>query len=349
MKGKILYDIRNLGFAIPGKINHPHFTLTTDSGIRDTFYTDYVQKEFGVSITRYDSRNPFIYAEFDIETEGKQLEEINNELLVFSSKHIDYVSNFLSFFWLVKDNSICIYSSLVVVPEIDGAAIMSNIKSLRYKISGALEMSVFDLDEISRVIRYYEGFAPFVAKSSSGTTHMQAKINFERNEKGEVVSATEDKVSGVKYSTYNCVERGLHFLNVARRERFPAFRIAFYVAILESIFTTDSSSVSHKVAERVAMYLEEEKDVRQNLYDFIIRVYNMRSTFLHGQKFSEDTLEREELLADVERLDEIIRAVFVMITQYDYDKFTALIPKGQSTKNMIEKRINFLKYIIFDA
>jgi hypothetical protein len=348
MKGKILYDIRYLSFDTPGVINHPHFTLTNDTSIRDKFYTDSVIKSFGERIRNYDKNSAFIYHEFDIETDNKSVDDVLVELINFGSKHVDYVSNFLAFLWFVKDNSVCIYNSLILIPEIDDAILVSNLKHQTYKVSGELEMSVFNKHELLLAMRYYEGFAPYAVKSASTTKYKGARVNIQRDESGKIISASENKSIGVPYSSYNCVERGLHYLGIARKERFPAFRIAFYVAILESIFTTDAFNVSHKVAERMAIYLEEEKMEMVDLYDFIIDVYKIRSTFMHGQKFSEENLKFEKLLPQVIRLDETIRAIMIMITQVDYEKFTKLVPKGNSTKNTIEARENYLKYMIFN-
>lgn len=348
MKGKILYDIRNLSFATKGEIIHPQFVLTNDNAIREKFYTEDLRTRFGAIISQYDPKNAFIYAEFEIDTQGKSLLDLEKELLSFSSRHIDHVSTFLSFLWLVKDNSISIYNSIIVIPDVEGAAMMSNIKYLTFNINGELERSIFDVQELKYAMQIYERFGTLYSKEKNKIAPTESRINIETDDKGQIVSATENKTGGIKYSSYNCIERGFHFLNVARKERYAAFRIAFYVAILESIFTTDSAMVSHKVGERVARYLEEGIEERKSTYDFIVKVYNTRSTFIHGQKFSENALDPKQLASDILKLDEIIRAVFLMVTQCDYDLFTKVVPKKGSTKPSIELRVDFLKYLVFE-
>jgi len=348
MKAKILYEIKNLLLGgNPATINHPHFTLSNDSTIRDSFYTERAVKHFGESIKVYNRNDAFIYSEIDIEVNDKSKDEIDEELMKIASINIDYVNSFLMFLWLTKDNSVTIMTSLIMIPEIEENLMCSNIKLVTYNCSGASEPTSFSFSEIKYTLNLYEKYGDNIVKSGKKTLSTFGEIEIERDEKGRLISATENKIGAIKYSSYNCVDRAMHFLSIARNQRNPAFRISFYVPILESLFTTDSFAVTHKVCERVSIYMEEEKDKRRDLYDFISKVYNTRSTFLHGQKFSEENIDQIISDGDAVRLDEIIRASMIMIMLYDYDIFTGLIPKGNSPKKTIEKRIDFLKYLMF--
>lgn len=347
MKGRILYDIRNLAFDRLGEINHPHFTLTNDNAIRDTFYTPEVIEVYGTRMSLYSPNDAFIYHEFDIDIEGKSLDQIVEDLLKYSSSNVDYISTFLTFLWLTKDNSICIYSSLIMIPGLKGALVMSNIKDLVYTYNGKLKSTVFTEMEIRYAMGLYQKYYDFLLADNAHIAPIEAEFEIERNDKGQILSATENKTGNVKYSSYNCVERALHFLIIARKQRNPAFKIAFYVPILESLFTTDSSAVTHKVCERVALYLEDDVDKRKELYDFINDMYKTRSTFIHGQKFSDSDLDIVKLESEASRLDEIVRASLVLVMVCDYNIFTSLKPKGNSPKKTIEVRGDFLKYLMF--
>ncbi len=263
-----------------------------------------------------------------------------------SSSNLDYVQSFLSFFWFTKDNSITITDSLITIPEIN-EAVMSNIKLVSYTCAGATINTTFTIEEVKYTMDIYERFGNILIALGKNIQSLRGEIEIEKNEDGAFLHATENKIGVINYESYNCVDRALHFLSIARKERHPAFRISFYVPILESLFTTDKYAVTHKVCERVALYLEEGKDERKELYNFIDTAYNTRSTFLHGQKFSKDDLNRISEENEAKRLDEIIRACLLMVMLCDYEIFTGLKPKGNSTKKTIEIRGDYLKYLMF--
>jgi len=348
MKARILYDVRYLTLEGRVAIQHPHFTVSNDNAIRDTFYTKNVIKNYGANIKEYNKDNAFIYSETEIDTKNKTVDQINNELLAWASSNLDHVLNFLIFLWLTKDNSILVYGSLIMIPGIKKCLIHSNIKSVTYTCDGKVRQTHFSRSEMQYAIDIYQKYAEISTVSDSGVHLNAAKIEIHKDENGRFKFATEDKTDVRKYSSYNCIDRSIHFLHIARRERLPAFKISFYVPILESLFTTDSFAVTHKVCERVSLYLEQEKEKREELYDFINKVYQTRSTFLHGQKFSEDALNEIVQNDHAVRLDEIVRASLLMIMLCDYEIFTGLKPKGNSLKKTIEIRSDFLKYLMFN-
>lgn len=347
MTSKILFEIQH--FSIEGKaqISHPHFTISNDNNIRDAFYTDVVISKYGNYSKVYNRNDAFIYAEIHTDITNKSNEDILREISEKSSVLSHYVSTFLLFLWLTKDNSICINNSLLITPENESFTIRSNIKFLTYTSKGTFDQTIYSKPEMEYAIWIYEKHGKLLLDANKNKTPYQPEIEMHRNEDGQVIYATENRISRAKYSSYNCIDRGLHFLNVARRERHPAFKISFYVPILESIFTTDSFAVTHKVCERVSIYLEEEKEKRKELYNFLNDVYAIRSKFLHGQKFPESDLDKIMNGDDAERLGEIVRACLIMVMIYDYNLFTELKTKGNSTKKTIERRDEFLKYLMF--
>jgi hypothetical protein len=76
-------------------------------------------------------------------------------------------------------------------------------------------------------------------------------------------------------------------LEAARMTADVAVKIAHYVTCFESLFSTDQSELSHKLAERVAWFLGEDPEQRLSLYRNIKDAYAVRSRAVHGDKLSD--------------------------------------------------------------
>ena len=80
------------------------------------------------------------------------------------------------------------------------------------------------------------------------------------------------------------VGRAWYFLQAARQEGDLAAKIANYCIVFEALFSTDSSELSHKLAERIAFFLEAKQEERLALYRAIKRAYSVRSKVVHGAR-----------------------------------------------------------------
>jgi hypothetical protein len=54
--------------------------------------------------------------------------------------------------------------------------------------------------------------------------------------------------------SYSRISRATRFIGSARLDRHPAIKVAHYCSALESLFSTDSSELTHKLSERVALF-----------------------------------------------------------------------------------------------
>jgi hypothetical protein len=84
--------------------------------------------------------------------------------------------------------------------------------------------------------------------------------------------------------------RAMQFVVAARRAQDLAFKIANYCSALETLFTTDSAELAHKLAERVAFFLGERGQNRRNVFATVKSAYNVRSKLVHG-----DTLKQNQI------------------------------------------------------
>lgn len=351
MVAKILWDIKYLSFVGDARLSINDFVITNDNSLRDHFYTDDVLFHLGDITKNYSKKdNPaFAYSEFDIDVNDKSLIDIKKELAHISREKLVYLKTFLSFLWFVKDNSIGILNAIIFIPEIKGCVLENTIKSLHVNCVGKSETVWFTQSETLRAKDIYLKFTE-INKSPTWDKNAPMNlppINWNLNDEGKPSFALDNQAYMVQYSEFNCIERALVFLNTARKTDYLVYKIAYYMPIFECLFTTDKAAVTHKVCERLAIYLEEDRDKRIELYNFMENVYNIRSTFLHGQKFSAADIKSDQLIPISTRMDELVRSAFLMIILYDSDNFIGKTPIGNSTTKFTENRIKYLKYLMF--
>ena len=95
--------------------------------------------------------------------------------------------------------------------------------------------------------------------------------------------------------------RSIYYLNGALHMWLWDARFVMFTVVLESLFTTDSQEISHKIAERVAWFLEVEVESRRSLYDRMREIYKIRSKIVHGTEIKGVVGEvSESLMADLE-------------------------------------------------
>ena len=68
------------------------------------------------------------------------------------------------------------------------------------------------------------------------------------------------------------------------------FKIAHYCSALETLFTTESTELAHKVSQRGAFFLGERAYDRWEIFSAIKNAYNIRSNLVHG-----DTLKIKQI------------------------------------------------------
>lgn len=125
-------------------------------------------------------------------------------------------------------------------------------------------------------------------------------------------STVFDSFIDSKYSRYG---RAMNFINSAKREYNPAMKIAHCCSALESLFSTDSAELSHKLSERVAIFLKDYGYDPLNTFDDIKGYYNIRSKVTHGDSLR--TTKVETLPSESQRLDSYLRKIMNIILNSD--------------------------------
>jgi Apea-like HEPN len=106
-------------------------------------------------------------------------------------------------------------------------------------------------------------------------------------------------------------ERAWLFAQVARNASSLDMKISHYITCMESLLSTDSAELSHKLSERVAFLLGRQLDDRKQIYATMKTAYNIRSKTVHGDRLSSKDVERATGLSTT--CDNLLRQTLVKI------------------------------------
>lgn len=133
----------------------------------------------------------------------------------------------------------------------------------------------------------------------------------------------------------NRMSRSLDYVSRAQRSVNPAEKIAFYCTSLESLFSTDTSELTHQIAERVAVIASQNAEARNGHYWFLKECYKTRSKFLHGSALKDSAAL--EVIKRVPILDDLVRRSICKVLT-DETLFSA-IAEDRSLDRFMIKRI----------
>ncbi len=152
--------------------------------------------------------------------------------------------------------------------------------------------AVSDLKRASGVVRPIGLFAPHLSFQKEVFTEKDAQEL--RNALTEVRTVYDEKRS---------LSRTLNYLHAALHSLFHDASFMMFSIVLESLFSTSYTELAHKVSERVAFFLEEEKKKRRELFTLVKKLYEVRSTIAHGGdvgKLKMSDSELNKMLADLQ-------------------------------------------------
>ena len=101
--------------------------------------------------------------------------------------------------------------------------------------------------------------------------------------------------------------RAMRFVEAARHAPDLSFKIAHYCSALETLFTTESTEVAHKLAERVSFFLGRDSSDRIEIFRAVKAAYNVRSKLVHGGVLQGKQIDELPILS--ERCDLFCRNV----------------------------------------
>ncbi|MGG1400170.1 hypothetical protein ABE288_20460 [Bacillus salipaludis] len=197
---------------------------------------------------------------------------------------------FVDCLWLVKDNSIYVRDAFLDVypegsPE-QGDIQFSSVSTINSNTSGHIVETTFSIEELEKAISYFKPAEGFEGVEEGGKHPFKNPLTKEMGRLG----------------------RATYFINAARSVSQLPLKILNYCTVLECLFTSDSSEVTHKVAERLAYLLGRNAEERKQYYQLARDAYKIRSKAVHGQPIKTNL---EEMQRTTKKLDDALRTIFI--------------------------------------
>lgn len=236
----------------------------------------------------------------DIET----IEEMNKVGDEYTFHLLREAQRFTDCLWTVKDNNVYVAQGILVAYDKnigDGSYYEKTLTAVYSYSTCEKKESLFTKDEIDSAINYYEPYIMYFDKYDGN---------------GEKLNLSE--IKDLKYPSSDLfyknrgserMSRADYFIKSARASAILPLKIVNYCIALECLFNTSKSDATHKIAERVAVLFGTSEDSKIDLFRFIKKAYDYRSTLIHGDSLRK--FEEESKLATIsERLDNIFRHLF---------------------------------------
>lgn len=217
---------------------------------------------------------------------------------------------FTTALWMVKDNAVNFELGFMEVwPALGQYQAFSNFLAMTVrKADGSKDKVRFSRSELREARQLFTGLLQLMSHDTPQEIQTQVKLPAGQ----QPILAAHAKVPRLR--------RALYFLESARSFRDMGMKIAMYCSLFETLFSTDAAEITHKIAHRIAVFLEQETAKRCELYTRIKKAYGIRSKVVHGDEIKKDTKAIQAISVDV---DEIARRIFLKLGSSEelYDQF----------------------------
>lgn len=297
------FTIEGLDTFHIAEFNYMH---SQDAESLSTLLSPGFYEKFGSIYKKEYINTPFFYKKAKL----KDKDEFFKGLLI---SH-DYLENVIHFLWLVKD--CCPHLSLTqgYLPEIN-LFLVEHSPKVHTKADGTYTSTAFNHSEINEAYTLLNHAFPL--------SNDQSEPGIKSPE--EAGSGFISSDSSVEYSKLTRIDRAYRFVRDARRRGDLSQKIALNVLALECLFSAnDSIEISHKLGERIAIYIGDGFDGRVDIYKNFIEAYSIRSKYIHGQALEETKKFKYKNLIELSiYIDALLRAVMRRIYLLDSEKFLA--------------------------
>ncbi len=259
----------------------PGIDITNDKNlISKVIDSEFMEMAGAIEHKHFLDAENIIYCEID-ETIFRKGEDSHEALYIW----LTWLEMLLNDLWLIKDNVvICEAAFCKLVDKKRTSWTRNNLTNPMFMNSGdsnkVVKMTVDELkgwNQKSYQIQMY--------------LHESKSTNF--------ASFTNTKFSRVG--------RSIRFIKAATRESHPAVKLAHYCSAFESLFSTDSAELSHKLSERVALFLKNYGFNPIEVFDDMKSFYGIRSKVTHGDSLK---TSKEQMLSQMsQKCDNYLRVI----------------------------------------
>lgn len=219
-----------------------------------------------------------------------EVDQVANQKVFY---HLRQIESFITELWKVKDNNTYVRDGFILAYSDkfeDGFTYKASLSSISTYAYGHGEVSMFSDEEIRKasqsLVQY--SFEDFTEESFGGK--FPTATNFFKRNGSERM------------------DRANYFTLAARYSFAVPMKIIFYCTALECLFTSGTSEISHKIAERVALMLGNTSQEKKELFSNVKKAYGLRSKLIHGSTIKGDD---EAIINTSVQLDNILRKLIV--------------------------------------
>lgn len=189
----------------------------------------------------------------------------------FLIRTITLTQQFLLSLWLVKDNSGNAGEAHLTLVDHEHESVepySQSLPFLNFAADCGRTVTAFTHEEVQKAVAYYRQLESILPQLEWKSTDARAS--------GLVIKSR--------------FYRALYSAQMARASAEIGVKIAFYCIAFEALFSTAKEAISHQIAERAAVLIEKDGAARLVFYRELKKVYNIRSTVVHGDALSEARL-----------------------------------------------------------
>ncbi len=208
-----------------------------------------------------------LYCEISQEDFGKDLDS-EQALFIWLS----WLQMLISDLWFIRDNAVVCEAAFCKMTNLSSVAWTRNsLFSSAYDSSGLPFKPIsLDINDLHTWDKKSSEIQTYLHRSKSTSFDSFTSTNFSR------------------------VARCMRFVRAATKEQHPAVKLSHYCSALESLFSTDNSGLSHKLSERVAVFLRDYGYNPVEVFDHFKVFYDIRSSVTHGSSIRPN---KEKLLS----------------------------------------------------
>lgn len=259
------------------------YFLTNDSSIVAGLLTPQMQSVIGRLESHYLMTAP---AAFYCRPPFESAYKTHEQALAALNTHLRVTQAFLFALWFVKDHAINFELGFLKHPQprkVKEDGVTSNALAVRVSnLEGENPVTSLSLAELRAARKIFDQFVP-----------------------AENQVFTKLPVDSIRF------ERATHFVSAARAASTMGIKVANYVTALEALFATDTQELSHKLSERVALFLGGSLAERLEIFTSVKAAYKLRSRVLHGDRLAKK--DAASIAAIAKEVDAIARRALVQL------------------------------------
>jgi hypothetical protein len=242
----------------------PGVHISNDPAVKARFLTPELARAVGaIELAHLREEANIVFGEFDAE----DLKDAPPE--VFLVVVLAWIDLLLKNAWLVKDHAMECDAAFLRVEMSTGTSWTKNFLAVRPSFADgstavSVEMTPAELTQ-------------WIATNDLVETYLHA--------------AGSSSLRFMMEKGYSRSGRAMQFVVAARRAQDLAFKIANYCSALETLFTTESTELAHKLAERVAFFLGARGFGRRTVFATVKLAYGVRSKLVHGDTLKPGQVE----------------------------------------------------------